>query len=552
MPRLKVFLAGASDLKKADITGSSDPYVKLQVVPPGPKDKKAQKTKVRKRSLNPKWGDVFYFDVLVAKDSRLELKVLDWDRFTKDDPLGDASVDLSTVPPNVDYPLDLPLDTQGSIKLELHLEDENAPGGSAAGAAMPAYNLAPAPTAVMGPPTGQEFQPIITQDPFGVVYFGQPVTPAPAYPGQSMPPPYLFTPPPAYYGPPPAALPQYEQYNFAPVDVAPPPPPFYYGAPPAYEPPPYSPVPPTDWTPMVVPPQFDQFAVEAAPVAVPPAMDAGASAAPADALPPGMADAQAAADVDDGSALPPHMQFAPNTDYKPVDETVADFSDDDFKTTNQRFGGDYFKVSHLNFFSNYLERIEGLANYPNMMRLTLRENNLKDLNGIGEAPYLRWIDVSNNYLEDFRGMGVMMNLEWLDAHNNNIDNFGGLDWAPNLTYINLHANHMTNLMGADKFQNLRWLDLSESDIRSARGLETCFGLQEINLAANYLEDVDSIKALANLPHLFRLNIYYNNFSKKQVTDIVNHFYQTKPQCEVITTKAQAKAAGHNVRWKGNK
>jgi hypothetical protein len=121
-----------------------------------------------------------------------------------------------------------------------------------------------------------------------------------------------------------------------------------------------------------------------------------------------MEDASAAADADQGSALPPHMAYAPNTEYKPVDETVADFSDDEFKTTNQRFGGDYFKVSHLNFFSNYLERIEGLGNYPNMMRLTLRENNLKTLDGIGESPYLRWIDVSNNYLEDFRGMGVMM------------------------------------------------------------------------------------------------------------------------------------------------
>jgi hypothetical protein len=111
---------------------------------------------------------------------------------------------------------------------------------------------------------------------------------------------------------------------------------------------------------------------------------------------------------------------------------------------------------------------------------------------------------------------------------------------------------MTSLQGADKFQNLRWLDLSESDLKSARGIENCFGLQEINLAANYLEDVDSIKALANLPCLFRINIYYNNFSKKQVTDIVDHFYHTKPQCEVITTKKAAKAAGHNIRWEGNK
>jgi C2 domain len=224
MPKLKVFLAGATDLKVADITGSSDPYVRLCVNGSGANDgkggkSKEQKTKVRKRSLNPKWGDVFYFDIAQAADTRLEINVFDWDRFKKDDPLGFASIDLGTVPPNTDHPATCQLDTQGEVKLELHLEDQAAASASAYHAPVADMNLAPAP---MQPMTGDQFQqqPIITQDPFGVVYFGQPVTPQPAYPGQSMPPPYLYTPPPAYYAPPPAALPQYDQYTFAMPDVA--------------------------------------------------------------------------------------------------------------------------------------------------------------------------------------------------------------------------------------------------------------------------------------------------------------------------------------------
>jgi hypothetical protein len=554
--RLKVYLAGATGLKKMDIIGSSDPYVKLRVG-----SGKEQKTKVRKRSLNPKWGDVFYFDLEGVHGSLdpLRLNVFDWDRFKSDDPLGDCEVDLNKVPLNTDHPMVVPLSLQGELRMELHIEDRaatglGAAGGSAAAAAAaggaPAVELAPAPTAI--PPAGQ--QPIVTQDPFGVVYFGQPVVPTVAYEGQAMPPAYLFTPPPAYYAPPAPMMDQYAQYNFAPPAAAPPPPPFYYGAPVAYEAPPYSPIPPQGWAPIAPPDAYASLAADTGAAAVPASMEAAAAKAEDDigaaAVPEAMEAAAAKAEeADDGAdPLPPHMAYAPNTEYKPIDETCADFSDDDHKSTNQPYSGDYWKVSHLNYFSNYLETIQGLSAYPNLMRLTLRENNLKSLAGISESPYLRWIDVSNNYLEDFRGMGTMMNLEWLDAHNNNIDNLGGLDWAPNLTYINLHANHMTTLQGAEKFQALRWFDLSESDIKSARGLESCMGLQEINLAANYLQDVDSILALANLPHLFRVNIYYNDFKKKDFTKIVNHFFTHKPQCEVITTKKDAARVGHNVKW----
>eukprot|EP01119_Soliformovum_irregulare_P000264 TRINITY_DN10196_c1_g1_i1.p1 TRINITY_DN10196_c1_g1~~TRINITY_DN10196_c1_g1_i1.p1 ORF type:complete len:459 (-),score=100.82 TRINITY_DN10196_c1_g1_i1:126-1502(-) len=339
----------------------------------------------------------------------------------------------------------------------------------------------------------------ITQDPFGNFYFGTPVTPVPAYEGQYLPPPYLFQPPPAFYAPP-------NQDSYQPPSNPIPPPAYYYGPPPAYEPPPYSPAPPQDpWAPWI---------------------------------------------PSDGKANLYVEEMKPTTAYAPTEELTADFSDNEYLATDQVFSGDSSRVTHLNYFSNYLERIVNLYRYPNLLRLTLRENNLESLHGISEAPYLRWLDVSNNYLETFQGMGNFPNLEWLDCTNNNIVNLTGISFAPNLSWLCCHHNHLKSLMGADTFTNLRWLDISSSDLKSVRGLEECKMLQEVNMANNNLTDVESVKALADLPYLFRIDIYKNDFSDAQVSEIVQHFKTKKPDAQVITTKEEAAAVGHNVEFSG--
>ncbi|XP_076363459.1 synaptotagmin-7-like isoform X2 [Tachypleus tridentatus] len=93
----------AKGLPAKDITGTSDPYVRICLLP----DKKHKlETKVKHRTLSPRWNETFYFEgypLAKLQKSILYLHVFDYDRFSRDDPIGDvylplAQVDLSKKP----------------------------------------------------------------------------------------------------------------------------------------------------------------------------------------------------------------------------------------------------------------------------------------------------------------------------------------------------------------------------------------------------------------------------------------------------------------------
>ena len=47
------------DLAARDLNGLSDPYVRITLLP----DKKQRlETKIKRRTLNPKWNEIFYFE----------------------------------------------------------------------------------------------------------------------------------------------------------------------------------------------------------------------------------------------------------------------------------------------------------------------------------------------------------------------------------------------------------------------------------------------------------------------------------------------------------
>ncbi|XP_076370304.1 synaptotagmin-7-like [Tachypleus tridentatus] len=87
----------AKGLPAKDIIGTSDPYVKVFLLP----DKKNKlETKVKHRTLNPRWNETLYFEgfpLYKLQKSILYLHVFDYDRFTRDDPIGDVYLPLSQV-----------------------------------------------------------------------------------------------------------------------------------------------------------------------------------------------------------------------------------------------------------------------------------------------------------------------------------------------------------------------------------------------------------------------------------------------------------------------
>uniref|UniRef100_A0A0B6ZJQ8 C2 domain-containing protein n=1 Tax=Arion vulgaris TaxID=1028688 RepID=A0A0B6ZJQ8_9EUPU len=94
--RLGVVVLKARNLPKMDISGLSDPYVKIYLLYNGQRIAK-KKTHVKKRTLNPVFNESFLFDVPYnegLQNISLELLVLDWDRMTKNEVVGRLEIGL--------------------------------------------------------------------------------------------------------------------------------------------------------------------------------------------------------------------------------------------------------------------------------------------------------------------------------------------------------------------------------------------------------------------------------------------------------------------------
>ncbi|CAH8567399.1 unnamed protein product [Schistosoma mattheei] len=93
---LTVGVIQANDLPAMDMCGTSDPYVKVTLLPD---KKKKYETKVHRKILNPIFNETFIFKIPYAEISSKTIlfTVYDFDRFSKHDQIGQIKVPLSTV-----------------------------------------------------------------------------------------------------------------------------------------------------------------------------------------------------------------------------------------------------------------------------------------------------------------------------------------------------------------------------------------------------------------------------------------------------------------------
>ncbi|EUB61391.1 Synaptotagmin-1 [Echinococcus granulosus] len=92
---LTVGVIQATDLPGMDMSGTSDPYVKVYLMP----EKKKFETKVHRKTLNPVFNETFLFKVPYAEvaGKTLRFNVFDFDRFSKHDQIGQIVVPLGSV-----------------------------------------------------------------------------------------------------------------------------------------------------------------------------------------------------------------------------------------------------------------------------------------------------------------------------------------------------------------------------------------------------------------------------------------------------------------------
>ncbi|CAG9536669.1 unnamed protein product [Cercopithifilaria johnstoni] len=87
--KLHVTVSKAYNLRPMDITGASDPYVKIEQIYQQRRIK-ARKTSIKRANLNPVYHECLEFDLPLneIEGTNLLVRVMDWDRIGRDDLLG--------------------------------------------------------------------------------------------------------------------------------------------------------------------------------------------------------------------------------------------------------------------------------------------------------------------------------------------------------------------------------------------------------------------------------------------------------------------------------
>ncbi|XP_020638223.3 synaptotagmin-2 isoform X1 [Pogona vitticeps] len=94
--QLTVGILQAAELPALDMGGTSDPYVKVFLLPD---KKKKYETKVQKKTLNPTYNETFVFKIPYQElgGKTLVMAIYDFDRFSKHDIIGEVKVPMNTV-----------------------------------------------------------------------------------------------------------------------------------------------------------------------------------------------------------------------------------------------------------------------------------------------------------------------------------------------------------------------------------------------------------------------------------------------------------------------
>ncbi|XP_050888335.1 synaptotagmin-2 isoform X2 [Lathyrus oleraceus] len=103
---LHVKVVRALKLRKKDIMGASDPYVKLKL-----EDDKlgSKKTTVKYKNLNPEWNEEFKVVIKDPESQALMLTVFDWEKVGKHEKMGMNRIPLKDLTPNEPNELTLKL-----------------------------------------------------------------------------------------------------------------------------------------------------------------------------------------------------------------------------------------------------------------------------------------------------------------------------------------------------------------------------------------------------------------------------------------------------------
>eukprot|EP01120_Amphizonella_sp_Union-15-10_P009575 TRINITY_DN3662_c0_g1_i1.p1 TRINITY_DN3662_c0_g1~~TRINITY_DN3662_c0_g1_i1.p1 ORF type:complete len:280 (-),score=43.84 TRINITY_DN3662_c0_g1_i1:21-812(-) len=108
---LKIVLREGKGLSSHDVGGKSDPYVIFK------SGNQVAKSSIKKETLDPKWNETLMLNIADLSQPLL-IEVWDWDRFSDDDAMGNVSLRIDNLKPNIPEERIINLEV-GSISFEL-------------------------------------------------------------------------------------------------------------------------------------------------------------------------------------------------------------------------------------------------------------------------------------------------------------------------------------------------------------------------------------------------------------------------------------------------
>jgi synaptotagmin-1 len=94
--KLTIVILEAKNLKKMDVGGLSDPYVKIAIFQGNKRIKK--KTTIKKNTLNPYYNESFSFEIAFEEIQKIQctITVVDYDKIGTSDPIGRVVLGCNT------------------------------------------------------------------------------------------------------------------------------------------------------------------------------------------------------------------------------------------------------------------------------------------------------------------------------------------------------------------------------------------------------------------------------------------------------------------------
>ncbi|XP_019620801.1 PREDICTED: synaptotagmin-6-like [Branchiostoma belcheri] len=126
--RLTLTIIKARNLKAMDITGTSDPFVKVSLMCEGKKLKK-RKTSVKKNTLNPVWNEAIVFDVPPENMDQVSLhvSVVDFDRVGHSELIGMCDVGQNCAGPGREHWTEMLANPRKPVAQWHQLADDGSP-----------------------------------------------------------------------------------------------------------------------------------------------------------------------------------------------------------------------------------------------------------------------------------------------------------------------------------------------------------------------------------------------------------------------------------------